>query len=145
MAEETTVRLSRTINAPRARVFQAWTDPEALAAWWWPENFATRADVDPQAGGHFRVWTTGLPPGQNMAVNGQFQVVASPEAVVASWAWDGEQGTTRLAVSYEDQGGQTGLQLVHSGFANTTERDTHLAGWNGCLDRLEAWLAARPA
>src|SRR4051812_11048511 len=30
---------TRTVNAPCARVFQAWTDPDILAQWWGPKGF----------------------------------------------------------------------------------------------------------
>lgn len=33
------VYTSRVINAPRERVFVAWTDPEQLASWWGPNGF----------------------------------------------------------------------------------------------------------
>lgn len=33
------VRTTRTINAPRERVFAAWTDPVLLAQWWGPHGF----------------------------------------------------------------------------------------------------------
>ena len=33
------VHTSRVINAPRERVFAAWTDPEQLARWWGPQGF----------------------------------------------------------------------------------------------------------
>lgn len=33
------VHTSRVINAPRDRVFAAWTDPEQLARWWGPHGF----------------------------------------------------------------------------------------------------------
>ncbi len=29
----TTLRLTRTFNAPREKVFRAWTEPEALKRW----------------------------------------------------------------------------------------------------------------
>jgi hypothetical protein len=32
--------------------------------------------------------------------------------------------------------------LTHARFAAAAVRDMHLAGWNGCIDKLEALLAA---
>jgi uncharacterized protein YndB with AHSA1/START domain len=31
------VEIVRTIDAPRARVFNAWTDPAELRRWWGPD------------------------------------------------------------------------------------------------------------
>jgi len=36
---ERTVTLTRVLKAPRALVWQAWTDPEMLKQWWGPEEF----------------------------------------------------------------------------------------------------------
>jgi uncharacterized protein YndB with AHSA1/START domain len=36
---ERTVTLTRVLKAPRALVWQAWTDPEMLKQWWGPEQF----------------------------------------------------------------------------------------------------------
>lgn len=45
--------VSRTINAPRERVFAAWTQPELLHQWWGAhESFsAPIAEVDLRVGG----------------------------------------------------------------------------------------------
>lgn len=37
---EREVRTTRTIMAPRERVFAAWTDPVLLAQWWGPHGFS---------------------------------------------------------------------------------------------------------
>lgn len=34
------VRTRRVIDAPRARLFAAWTDPEQLVRWWGPQGFS---------------------------------------------------------------------------------------------------------
>ena len=36
---ERTVTLARVVKAPRALVWQAWTDPKMLKEWWGPETF----------------------------------------------------------------------------------------------------------
>ena len=33
--------ITRLINAPPARVFDAWTDPEQVVKWWGPRGFTT--------------------------------------------------------------------------------------------------------
>ena len=35
----------------------------------------------------------------------------------------------------------TELVLTHERFAVEAVRDMHLAGWNGCIDKLERYLA----
>jgi len=36
--EKTRLEISRVIEAPRDRVYAAWTDPEQLKQWFGPEN-----------------------------------------------------------------------------------------------------------
>ena len=48
------LRLDRVIRAPRARVWQAWTDPLDLARWWLPAPARCRVDhLDVVPGGAF--------------------------------------------------------------------------------------------
>src|SRR3977135_4298528 len=51
-----TLVTTRVFDAPRERVYRAWTDPKQLAKWFPPEGFsAPRCEVDPRPGGVFRV------------------------------------------------------------------------------------------
>ena len=46
---------SRVFDAPRERVFRAWTDPEHLKQWWGPKGFTnTFHEFDMRPGGHWR-------------------------------------------------------------------------------------------
>jgi uncharacterized protein YndB with AHSA1/START domain len=54
-AEKTSLEIKRFINAPRAKVYAAWTDPAQLKLWFGPEWVKTRdffCEVRP--GGKFR-------------------------------------------------------------------------------------------
>ena len=41
-ADKTSLEIKRFINAPRDRVYAAWTDPAQLKQWWGPEGVRTR-------------------------------------------------------------------------------------------------------
>ena len=50
------VLITRIFDAPRERVFRAWTDPDEVAAWFGPEHFDTpreRIRIDLRVGGRF--------------------------------------------------------------------------------------------
>ena len=48
--------LTRTLDAPRALVFRAWTEPEHLARWWGPQGFTTPScTMDVRPGGAWRI------------------------------------------------------------------------------------------
>ena len=52
------VEINRVFDAPRAQVWEAWTEPQQVAQWWGPHFFHVPADsveIDLRAGGHFRL------------------------------------------------------------------------------------------
>ena len=47
--------IKRVFDAPRALVFQAWTDPKQVALWWGPNGFTTTIEeMDVRPGGVWR-------------------------------------------------------------------------------------------
>ena len=63
-AEKTSLEIIRFINAPPARVYDAWTDPAQLREWFGPENVRTRSiTADVRAGGKYR-WDLTSPEGE---------------------------------------------------------------------------------
>lgn len=47
--------LTRVIDAPRERVFQAWTDPRQISRWFSPEGFRNETlEIDIRPGGRWR-------------------------------------------------------------------------------------------
>lgn len=132
------LRLSRTLPSPAERVWQAFTDPAALAAWLWPERFATTAEVDLRVGGRYRIEG----PGAGMAVAGEYVAVEAPRRLVFTWRWDGEPDETLVTVELTPTAAGTELVLVHERFTDDAQRDEHAKGWSDCLDRLPGWLAA---
>lgn len=140
----TTLVLARTFPAPREAVFRAWTEPAALARWWWPARFATTYDIDLRAGGGYRFRTAELPELGVLGVSGTFLEVRAPERIVYTWAWEGsEDAETRVTVEFRDHGHHTQVVLRHERFATEQERDDHAQGWSDCLDRLAGALAAQ--
>jgi uncharacterized protein YndB with AHSA1/START domain len=50
------LRFERTYAAPRARVWEAWTQPALLTQWWGPENTSVpECEVDLRIGGAIRI------------------------------------------------------------------------------------------
>lgn len=50
-----TLVITRTFDAPRARVWEAWTNPEKIVQWWGPNGFTnTLHEMDVRAGGLWR-------------------------------------------------------------------------------------------
>lgn len=134
------LQIHRTLPAPAARVFQAWTAPTDFARWWWPPRFQTRVEMELEAGGRYRVRSTALGEGNDIEVSGQFRIVEPPDRLAYTWMWRGEDRETLVDVRFVDAGDETQLELSHSGFRDGPERDNHVQGWNDCIDRLVAYL-----
>src|ERR687891_473363 len=90
------VDIAQTIDAPRALVFNAFTDPDQLAHWYGPEGFSVprdTVDVDARAGGHQRFeMVSDADPQIRSAVNLRFTKVVEDELLVGVEDWDGVPG-----------------------------------------------------
>ena len=133
-----TVRITRTLSAPVDRVWTAFTDPEALTAWFWPQSLGPKATADVRPGGRFRIDATSA----GFAATGVYREVSPPTRLVMTWQWDGDDAMeSLLTIELTPRGDDTDLDLRHERLASDDERDKHAQGWNDCLDRLPGWLA----
>jgi uncharacterized protein YndB with AHSA1/START domain len=139
--EKTRLEISRVIEAPRDRVYAAWTDPEQLKQWFGPENVKTRELVaDARVGGTFR-WDIINSEGEEMTMRGEFRELEPDKKIVFTWQWeddeDWENHTSVVTVELADRDGGTELRLTHEQLPNEESRNGHTRGWNSALDKLE--------
>jgi uncharacterized protein YndB with AHSA1/START domain len=141
--QATVLTLTRIIRAPREDVFAAWTEPEALKQWWGPGPVTCpEAHVDLCEGGTYRL-ANREPDGSIVWITGRFERVRAPAELVYTWSVSilpGEPTLVRVLFLPHAEG--TELVLTHERFVAMPVRDMHLQGWNGCIDKLEAMLAA---
>jgi uncharacterized protein YndB with AHSA1/START domain len=144
-AEKTSLQIKRFINAPRDRVYHAWTDPAQLKEWWGPESVRTRnfaADV--RVGGKYR-WDLINQEGEEMSVFGEYRELVPGKKIVFTWQWDDddvwENRTSIVTVELSDRDGGTELLLKHEQLPSEESRDRHNEGWNSVLDRLEKFFS----
>jgi uncharacterized protein YndB with AHSA1/START domain len=140
-----TLRLEvrRKILATQARVFAAWTDPAQLQRWWGPVGVTcSLAEVDLRPGGRYRL-VNELADGGTIVIVGEFLEVVAPERLVYSWRMEGDDGPVeRVTVRFEPCGDATEIVVVHERIRDLATQRGHEAGWHGCLDGLEAHVAA---
>ena len=139
--EKTRLQISRMIEAPRDRVYAAWTDPEQLKQWFGPENVKTRELVaDARVGGTFR-WDIINSEGEEMTMRGEFRELQPDKKIVFTWQWeddeDWENHISIVTVELYDRDGGTELRLTHEQLPNEESRDGHTRGWESALDKLE--------
>ena len=138
------LELTRALPAPRARVFEAWTNAEALAQWFSPsaDMKVEVHELDAQVGGRYRI-SMHEPDGVH-TVAGEYFEVQSSEKLVFSFCWEHDENQSIMQVTVEltDRGETTELRLLHEKLPDAEWRDEHNKGWNGCLSRLETCVSA---
>jgi uncharacterized protein YndB with AHSA1/START domain len=153
---------TRTFNAPRDRVWKAWTEREQLLQWFGPKGFTlTIANLDLHPGGTFH-YCLRSPDGNEMW--GKFvyrEIVAPSRLVLVSSFSDETGGITRhpfapawplemlSTTTFAEEGGKTRLTLEWSPLNPTAEErkmfdgahDGMMQGWKGTFDQLTQYLA----
>lgn len=112
-ADPRAIVTSRVLDAPRALVFKAWTDPKHLAEWWGPNGFSTTtSSFDFRPGGAWRFVMHG-PDGRDYQNRITFEEIVPPERLVYHHGGgdDVEPVQFRTTVTFEDLGGKTRVTL----------------------------------
>jgi uncharacterized protein YndB with AHSA1/START domain len=141
------IRIERIFNAPRARVWQAFTDPKMVAQWWGRGHKLVIELMEVERGGHWR-YVEHAPDGPQ-GFEGRYREVTPPQRLVQTFEWDGMPGYVMIeTTNFEDLGdGRT--RVVTMLLAHTTEeRDGMLnsgmeEGMNQSYAELDKLLAKR--
>jgi uncharacterized protein YndB with AHSA1/START domain len=139
-SERFSLEIKRLINAPRDRVYAAWTDPAQLKQWFGPDKVQTRDLIaDLRVGGKFR-WDLTTAEGEKMTCRGEYREVVPGKKIVFTWQWDDDEDwenhTSIVTVELGDRDGGTELRLTHEKLPNEESRNGHTEGWNSALDKL---------
>jgi uncharacterized protein YndB with AHSA1/START domain len=138
--------VTREFDAPRDLVFRAYTDPELLVRWLGPRDLALTVEhYDTRDGGRWRYVHTDA-RGNAYAFHGVFHGDPSPEAIVATFEFEGAPGHVKLdTTTLEQHAGKTLVRTV-SAFTSVQDRDAMIAsgmerGEHDSAERLEELLA----
>ncbi len=143
--------LTRIIDAPREKVFRAWTEPELLKQWFAPVPWTTpHAEMDLRPGGASLI-VMRSPEGNDMPNRGVYLEVVKNQRLVFtdaySTAWEpADKPFMTVILSFEDQGGKTKYTALVRHWT-AADKETHEKmgfheGWGLCTDQLSA-LAAK--
>ncbi len=149
MAEREVIA-TRTIQASRSRVFEAWTNPGQLEQWWHPIGFTTTvSELVAEPGGAFRLAMHG-PDGTAFPMEAVFTEVEAPGRLVfiTSRIMEGgedPQLEVVTTVTLGEQDGVTELKVHEVVLKSTPLVQQALAGMeaglNQTLDLLVEFLA----
>lgn len=143
--------ISRLVRAPRAKLWQAWTDPVLLKEWWCPKPWTTEVRAfDLRPGGAFHTFMQG-PDGGTSDNPGCFleivpmQRLAFTSALLGDWRPATPWLNFSAIIEMADEAGGTRYTatVMHP---DTATRDRHetmgfFEGWGTCIDQLEAFAA----
>lgn len=155
--------ISRVLDAPRERVWQALTNGERMKDWWGPTGFTVfAAKMDLRPGG---VFLCGMRSFEGFKMWGKYtyQEVVAPERLSFLHTFSNEAGDvarhpivptwpmeTLTKITFEEEPGGKTKVTVHWSAHNPTEVErktfdmSHAAlkmTWNGTFDQLAAYLA----
>jgi uncharacterized protein YndB with AHSA1/START domain len=142
---KTSLEITRFINAPRTRVYAAWTDPAQLKEWFGPVWVRTcELIAEARVGGKFR-WDVIDSDGKKVTIQGEYREIVPGDKIVFTWKhcddelWENQISIVTVEFSNRDSG--TELRLKHEQLPGEESRDDHNRGWNSVLDRLEEFVS----
>jgi len=155
-AAEYVLVITRVFDAPRERVWKAWTEPVMARKWWGPQGFTCPVcRIDLRVGGRY-VNCMRSPEGQNYWSTGVYREIVPPERIVCTDCFADEKGNVVPATHYgmssdfplemlvtvifEEEGGKTKFTLRHEGLPPGEDLDNCRVGWNQSLDKLAGLL-----
>ena len=134
--------VSRTINAPIEKVFDAWLDPKMLAQFILPMPGMPQPEVEnePAQGGSF---TIVMPVGENQVPHtGKYLEITRPTRLVFTWespcSTDGSTVTINFSQASENK---TNVELTHVRFIDEETRSDHEGGWTNILEALNETMS----
>lgn len=161
-ADKNAFVISRTFDAPRDVLWQAFTDPARMKHWWGPKGAKVLvSNMDLRPGGTYH-YGMQMPDGMVMWGRMIYREVAAPERLLFINSFSDESGgvsrhplapTWPLELfsrfTFEDLGDRTKLTVLWAPLSPTLEERAAFdaghasmtGGWTGTLDRLTAYLA----
>jgi uncharacterized protein YndB with AHSA1/START domain len=156
-------KISRTFNAPREKLWQAWTDPKLFAQWFEPKGFTCvikKHEFHPGGVAHSYLKS---PDGMEMWGKFVYREIEKPNKLVWAHSFSDAGGVnlTRhpfspdwplellTTVIFEEHGDKTNLTLTWSPL-NATDKEIKTfaeglagmnQGWGGTFEQLDEFLA----
>jgi uncharacterized protein YndB with AHSA1/START domain len=143
------LRQSRVIRAPRARVYQAWVQPEIMKQWFSSDKSCPpEVALDVREGGLYRIAVTGGgcsadaakgSAGLNVA-DGVYTEVVPNEKLQFTWraTWN-PLDDSLVTVTFRDAEGGTQVTILHE---RITGDGGYEQGWTRCLTSIDELLAS---
>lgn len=143
MTVPASLKISRLIKAPRARVFAAWITPADVQQWLRSETVEMlSAKIDARVGGEY-VFILNRPEVGKTETRGTYREITPPSKLVFTWhgCCSPADEETLVTVDFADKNGATEVTITHERFLSQESCDQHKAGWTMCMDNMQKLLA----
>lgn len=131
--------VKRIINAGIDSVFEAFSKPEIMRMWFYPdEDMSAEVSNTFRVGGGY-VIKMHTKTGDTYTHTGEYLEIVSPEKIVFTWNSDFVNDTVVTVTLSEAEDG-TEVVLSHDFLPEGELTHKHRSGWGGCLDRLDAYF-----
>jgi len=132
------VNVSKTINAPIEKVFDAWLDPLMLTQFILPAPGMAQPQVenDAREGGRFSII---MQVGdERIPHTGTYLTLERPHRLAFSWESPYSTDDSIVTLNFDAiDSNTTRVDLSHIKFVNEEARANHEGGWNNILDQLQ--------
>jgi uncharacterized protein YndB with AHSA1/START domain len=141
------ILITRIFDAPRERVFRAWTEPDELAAWFGPAHVEVppeRVHIDLRVGGRFELTMVRRDGGGEFAIGYEILELVPPELIVLRSDPMPEMGMTQptiVRVELHDHGDQRTRMTFSDGPQPAAGRAPAEAAWTAAFRALDAVVA----
>jgi uncharacterized protein YndB with AHSA1/START domain len=155
--------ISRVFDAPRDRVWNAWTEVEQMKQWWGPKGFTLKQlKLDLRAGGKMH-YCLQMPDGGEMWGLAVYREIVKPSRLVWINAFSDKDGGLAVhpmnpswprqmltTISFKEHGAGTEVTVEWIPVDGSTDlelrtfdegRDSMKGGWAGTLGRFTAYLS----
>ena len=132
-------------DAPIKRVFQAWTTPDAVKAWFGTDSHQlANAEIDLRVGGAYRFEFKGSDDTKSH-FEGEYLTIKPEQQLVFSWRHvvtgaDGsrdETAVSQVTVNFDETNGQTRIHLQHEAIQHADGRKGVGGGWEDSFKHLQ--------
>lgn len=135
--------ITRTLDAPRALVWRAWTDPALTARWWHPDGVEVlpgSVAIDLREGGTYAYTMT--VDGQQWPTAGTYLEIREPELLRFTWRGpeDADEIAPLVTVTLEEAGAErTTVTFILErrdtvDGVDVEEHEDVQDGWRSCID-----------
>lgn len=137
------VLVTRIFEAPRERVFRAWTDADEVATWFGPAHMETpreKVSIDLRVGGRYELTMVRREGDGEFSIGYEIVELVEPELLVLrSDPIPGMHEATVVRIEFHDHGDKTRMTLSDGPFPAEAASGAE-SGWNAAFDKLAATL-----